>query len=226
MEQSVIVTGASGNLGSGVVKKLKAAGYRVLGTVGSPGSAEALQKEGIEATPLDLSDEEAVQQYIDAKEDGVVAAVLTVGGFAAGGFCKTDGEALRRMYQLNFETSYFLVRALLPIFEKKGGGQFVLVGSRPALEPEEGKDLIAYAFSKRLVFYLAELINVYGKGKNISASVIVPSTIDTPANRQAIPHADFSKWVTPEAIADTICFLLSDSGRQIREGVVKLYNEA
>lgn len=100
------------------------------------------------------------------------------------------------------------------------------MGSRPALEAEEGKDLIAYAFSKRLVFYLAELINVYGKGKNISASVIVPSTIDTPANRQAIPHADFSKWVTPEAIADTICFLLSDSGRQIREGVVKLYNEA
>lgn len=226
MNTSVIVTGASGNLGGVVVQKLKSAGYTVLGTVGSQGSAASLQKQGIMAAPLDLSDEAAVQQYVAGLDTDVSAAVLTVGGFTAGGFDKTDGETLRKMYSLNFETAYFLVRALLPVFASRGGGQVILVGTRPALLADEGKNLIAYSLSKKLVFYLAELINAHGREKNINATVIVPSTIDTPPNRKAMPDADFSKWVTPEAIADTIHFLLSDSGRQVRESVIKLYNEA
>lgn len=226
MNTSIIVTGASGNLGAAVAQKLSAAGYTVLGTVGSPRSVADLQAKGITAEPLDLADEAAVQQYVARLDTDVSGAVLTVGGYAPGSFSNTDGEALRKMYSLNFETAYFLARALLPVFSNRGGGQIVLVGTRPALQADEGINSIAYSLSKKLVFYLAELINAHGRGKNINASVIVPSTIDTPANREAMPKADFSKWVTPDAIADTIHFLLSDSGRQIRESVVKLYNEA
>lgn len=226
MKQKIIITGASGNLGSSIIKKLSKHGYTILGTTNSPASAIALREEGIAATSIDLRDEEAVGTYVAANQSGVVAAILTAGGFAAGNFVHTDRGALREMYSLNFETAYFLVRALLPVFEQRNGGQFILIGSRPALEAKEGKELIAYSLSKRLVFYLAELINEFGKTKNITATVIVPSTINTAANRAAMPQADYSKWVSPEAIADTVYFLLTDSGREIREGVMKLYNMA
>jgi NAD(P)-dependent dehydrogenase (short-subunit alcohol dehydrogenase family) len=77
-----------------------------------------------------------------------------------------------------------------------------------------------------MVFKLAEFINVEGKDKNVTATVIVPSTIDTEANRKAMPGADFSKWVKPEVIAETISFYLSPEGRMIREAIVKIYNRS
>lgn len=228
MKKSILLTGASGNLGSSVLKHLSAAGYHILATAGSADGAKALQSEIVEADALDLTDEAAVKVYVREKSatKDIAAAVLLVGGFAPGGLLETDGAALRKMFGLNFETAFYPVRELLPIFEKRGGGQFILIGTRPALEPKEGKDLAAYAFSKGLVFQMAEMINAYGKGKGIDATVIVPSTIDTPANRQAMPDADHSKWVSPEAIADTIEFVLSDSGRQMRKSVLKLYHES
>ena len=85
---------------------------------------------------------------------------------------------------------------------------------------------MAYALSKRLVFALSDFINAYGKGKQIHSTVIVPSTIDTPANRKSMPDADFSKWVTADAISETIGFLFNESGSQVREGVIKMYHES
>lgn len=86
--------------------------------------------------------------------------------------------------------------------------------------------MVAYALSKGLLFHLAELINEHGRKKNITATVIVPSTIDTLANRKAMPEADTTKWIKPEAIAESIAFLLTDPGMTLREGVLKLYNQA
>lgn len=226
MNPSVIITGATGNLGASILDKLKAKGYHILGTVRSQKSADAITTTGVDASPLDLTNEEAVKAYINQQDKDIAAAVMTVGGFTAGGFEATDGATLRKMYSLNFETTYFLVNALLPVFEKRGGGQFILIGSRPALQPEEGIEEVAYALSKKLVFYLAELINAHGKGKNITATVLVPSTIDTTRNREALPEADFTHWVSREAIADTVAFVLSAAGKQMREGVIKLYNNA
>jgi NAD(P)-dependent dehydrogenase (short-subunit alcohol dehydrogenase family) len=119
-----------------------------------------------------------------------------------------------------------MVRPLLKRFEENGGGQFVFIGSRPALNPNEGRHEVAYALSKKLVDYLADLINAHGKDKNITATVVVPSIIDTPKNREILSDKDFSSWVSLNAIADTIDFILSDSGKQIREGKIKLYNNA
>jgi NAD(P)-dependent dehydrogenase (short-subunit alcohol dehydrogenase family) len=85
---------------------------------------------------------------------------------------------------------------------------------------------MAYALSKSLIFRLAELINADSRQSHVHATVIVPSTIDTAANRQSMPDAEFNKWVPAASIADTIAYLLTDSGSMLREGVIKVYNEA
>ncbi|MDX2303694.1 MAG: SDR family NAD(P)-dependent oxidoreductase [Microscillaceae bacterium] len=226
MNKKILITGATGNLGQSVLKKLKTESFQILATVNSESGIEELQRQGVAAAVLDLTSEQAVKDFIAASGSEIDAAVLLVGGFAMGGLKETDGESIRKMYSLNFETSYFIVKELLPFFEAQGKGQFILIGARPALKPEDGKNLVAYSLTKGLVFQLAEMINAQGKEHNIHATVIVPSTIDTPRNRESMPDADFSHWVSPEAIADTIHFLLMDSGKQIRESVIKLYNRS
>jgi NAD(P)-dependent dehydrogenase (short-subunit alcohol dehydrogenase family) len=228
MQSSVLITGATGGLGAAVVKKLQAEGHRLLAPASSAASVQALQALQIEAAALDLSDEAAVAAYVRelAAHHDVRAALFLAGGFAAGGLAATSGAELRKMIALNFETAFFLARELMPLFERRGGGQFILIGAQPALQPEDGQHLAAYALSKGMVFHLAELINAAGKGKGIDATVIVPSTLDTPANRQAMPHADASAWVSPEALAEAVGFILSSAGQQMRQTVLKLYNES
>ena len=105
-------------------------------------------------------------------------------------------------------------------------GRIVFIGARPALKAEAGKSLIAYGLSKSLLFKLAEYINADAKGKNITASVLAPSTIDTPPNRKSMPDTDPSKWVKPEALAEIMEFIVSDKSSALRETVLKVYNNA
>lgn len=224
MKKSVLVTGASGNLGSAVVKKLQKEGYHIFATARSTDGLD-----GAEVAPVDLTDETAVNDYIQnitSDHKNIKAAVLLVGGFALGDIYQTDATALQKMYKLNFETSYFVVRALLPYFEQNGGGQFILIGSRPGFQAKDALHAVAYGLAKSLIMHLAEIINAHGKGKGITASVIVPSTIDTPQNRSAMPNADVNKWVSADTIADSIHFLLTNTGQQLRETVLKVYNES
>ena len=109
---------------------------------------------------------------------------------------------------------------------KQGNGRIFLIGSRQGLNILKGKSALAYSFSKSLLFRLAELLNAEAKGKNVVASVIVPSIIDTPSNRESMPDANFSDWVTPSAIADVIYFYSSDEGNAIREPVIKMYGKS
>lgn len=227
--KTILVTGANGNLGASVVQHLHSQGHRICATVGSGHLPEDFTKMTVDARSVNLTDEAASQQYIEEitrQHPNLSDAVLLVGGFAMGSIAGTGGDAIDKQIALNFKTAYFIVRPLMDFFEKKGGGQIILVGARPALLPEAGKDLVAYALAKSLVFRLAEIVNAAGKGKNITATVIVPSTIDTPPNRQAMPGADFSKWVKPEDIAETIAFVISDAGSTLRESVLKVYNES
>jgi NAD(P)-dependent dehydrogenase (short-subunit alcohol dehydrogenase family) len=128
---------------------------------------------------------------------------------------------------LNFYTAFHIVRPLLAHFLKRQGrGQFILVGSRPGLNPTYGKDFFAYSMSKAMIFRLAEFINLEGKDKLVTATVIVPSTIDTEANRKDMPDADFSKWVPAKNIADAVSYSLSDTGWMLRENVLKIYNRS
>ncbi|HLF64645.1 MAG TPA: SDR family NAD(P)-dependent oxidoreductase [Saprospiraceae bacterium] len=227
--KTALITGASGNLGVAVVKTLFKHGFGICATVGSGGIPDMFKTMTQDARQVNLTDEAEVKEYINTitqQWPDLRAAVLLVGGFATGGFRETDGAAIDKQIALNFKTAYFVARPLLEYFEQHGGGQFILIGARPALQADAGKDFVAYALSKSLVLHLARLISTFGKGKNISATVFVPSTIDTEANRKAMPEADFSRWVKAEDIAETIAFVLSDPGQSLRDTVIKVYNEA
>jgi NAD(P)-dependent dehydrogenase (short-subunit alcohol dehydrogenase family) len=102
----------------------------------------------------------------------------------------------------------------------------VLIGARPALNPAQGKGLIAYSLSKSLLFKLAELLNETAKGLNLNVSVVVPSTLDTPLNRKSMPDANPDNWVKPAEIAETLEFLVSDKSKALKETVLKMYNNA
>lgn len=224
MKKSILITGASGNLGHAVLQKFVDEGFNVYGTDRSVNT-----RKDAEIGAVDLTKEKDTQDYIKdicEKSPNLNAAVLLVGGYEPGSLPDTDGAALQKMFKLNFNTAYYVVHALLPHFEAKDGGHFVLIGSRAAVDASAALSNVAYGLSKSLLVSLAEIINAYGKKKNIRASVVIPSTIDTPPNREAMPDADFSKWTTAEAIADSIHFLFTESGQHLRETVLKVYNEA
>src|SRR5688572_5861693 len=227
MKKNVLITGASGNLGKATVDKFLKEGYNVLATV-TPGKTLGFPAPGVQLYEADLTDENSVNvviKQIVADHTALHAALLLVGGFAPGTIQNTDGLLLKKMLSLNFDTAYFVAR---PVFQQMlaqpDGGKIVLVGSRPALQPKEGKNTLAYALSKSLIFKLADFLNAEGSSKNVTTSVIVPSTIDTETNRNAMPDKDFSAWVKPEEIAASIAFLCSEESRALRDSVLKVYN--
>src|SRR5699024_7782612 len=122
------------------------------------------------------------------------AAVLTAGGFRVGGLSHTKAEDLIFQYKLNFLTAYNITHPLLSHFEENKSGKVFFIGSEPGKDTSTGKGVVAYSLAKSQLFQLANIINSTYKKDDITAHVIVPSTIDTPQNRKAIPNADFSKW--------------------------------
>jgi NAD(P)-dependent dehydrogenase (short-subunit alcohol dehydrogenase family) len=109
---------------------------------------------------------------------------------------------------------------------KQNSGRIFIIGSRPGLDAIHGKGMVAYGLAKSLIFRLAELMNDEAKGTNVVVSVVVPSTIDSPQNRKAIPDADPANWVTAEAIADVINFYSTEEAAALREPVIKIYNNS
>jgi short-subunit dehydrogenase len=102
----------------------------------------------------------------------------------------------------------------------------VFIGARPALDNNAAVYMPGYALSKSLLFKLSEILNAAGKEKNIVSTVVVPSIIDTPVNRTAMPNENFSKWVSPESLANIIYMACSEAGKDLREPVMKVYGES
>lgn len=229
MSKTVIITGAAGNLGKAAVEKFLDDGYTVIATV-SPGSSPPfVLSSRIEVYPVNLMDETAVENFIlqvSAKHARIDAAVLLAGGFSMGSISNTTGHMLQDMYRLNFETAYFVARPVFNLMVKQHHGRIIFTGARPALQPADGKDVLAYALSKSMLFKLAEFINAEGAAQEVTATVIVPSIIDTPANRAAMPTADFSSWVKAEDIACQILHVVSNQSQALRDLVLKIYNRA
>lgn len=228
--KTVIITGANGNLGSAVTQKFLQEGYRVVATVANETSIQSVHTHpNIEVFAVDLTNEEETTQFLNkviTKYQTVEAALLLVGGFDSGGIETTDGAELRKQYTLNFETTYYAARPLFNLMMEQNFGQLVFVGARPALVAEDGKTLLAYALSKSLVFKLAELLNETAKGKNVTATVVVPGVIDTPFNRRNTPDANFDDWVKPQQIAAVMEMICSDNGGALREPVLKVYGNS
>jgi NAD(P)-dependent dehydrogenase (short-subunit alcohol dehydrogenase family) len=228
--KTVLITGAAGNLGKACVEKFLAEGYKVIATV-TPGKTLGYEVKGdIETYDADLSNETTVETVISqviAKHKNIDAALLLVGGYAAGGIAETNGDTLKKMFTLNFDTTYFVARPLFQqMLKQSTGGRLVFVGARPALRAKDANKSLGYALSKSLIFKLAEVLNAAGSDKNVTASVVVPSTIDTPVNRQAMPNADFGSWVKAEDIASAMATLCSTNNSAWRDTVVKIYNRA
>lgn len=230
MTNSIIISGAAGNLGRSMTQKFLQEGFQVEAILGPSDQSNFMEHPNLTAQVVDVLNEDAASQFVfnvAQKANGIHGGVFLVGGFAMGGFKNTNGNDLLRMYQLNFESAYFLARPLLEVLEKqKEGGQLVFIGSRPAYNPEEGKNMVAYSLSKSLLFRLADLINENYKDSNITASVVVPATMDTPRNRESMPDADFEAWVPTDKVAESTHFLFTEAGRMLRHTELKVFNRS
>ncbi|MES2373288.1 MAG: SDR family NAD(P)-dependent oxidoreductase [Bacteroidota bacterium] len=228
--KTVLITGANGNLGSAVTQEFLGKGYQVIATVMAENMlADLGTHERLDIRVVNLGNaletNELVRSVID-KYKTIDAALMLVGGFAMGTISATSVNDIDKQIELNFKTAYHVTQPLLQHMMATGNGRLVFIGARPALEASQGKNLVAYGLSKSLLFKLAEYINEECKGKNVTATVVAPSTLDTPLNRKNMPDTDPAVWVKPSALAEILEFVVSDKNLPIRESVIKVYNNA
>ncbi len=210
----VVVTGASGALGKVVAEVALARGARVAG-VDFGASPLAATPNRIEFGGVDLSDAGQAKKAIDAvaAHFGKIDALINIaGGFAFETVAEGDPKTWQRMYTLNVLTALNASRSAIPHLTASPAGRIVNVGAMGALQA--GAGMGAYAASKAGVHRLTEALAAEWKGK-ITVNAVLPSTIDTPANRASMPKADFAKWVTPQELADVILFLASDAASAV-----------
>jgi len=210
----VVVTGASGALGKVVAQIALARGARVAG-VDYAASQIPATSDRIELGGVDLTDATSAKQAIDAvaAHFGKIDALVNIaGGFAFETVAEGDPKTWQRMYALNVLTALNASRSAIPHLSASPAGRIVNVGAMGALQA--GSGMGAYAASKAGVHRLTEALAAEWKGK-ITVNAVLPSTIDTPANRASMPKADFGKWVTPQELADVILFLTSDAASAV-----------
>jgi NAD(P)-dependent dehydrogenase (short-subunit alcohol dehydrogenase family) len=221
---AVLVAGGTGYLGNAVVRELIGSGYDVAATWVVERERERLESDPVELIEADLFDADQVGAAISKVED-LEAVVNLVGGFSDGPRVhETDPEDFERMLRLNVMPGFQLARAAMPRLIERGGGAFVGVSARPALRPYAGA--AGYISSKAAVLAFVQALDAEYKGDGIRCNAILPSVIDTPANREAMPNADHSKWVSPEQIARVVRFLVSDDSAPTSGAAVPVYGRA
>ncbi len=229
----VVVTGAAGNLGRAVAAAFAGLGARValldlseqaLETVISdlPKAAEA------KAYAVNLLQAESVTTVIQKIRDdfGPVDILANIaGGFTMGPMIQDTGDKdWDFMMNLNARSIFYTARAAIPVMLENGGGRIINVSARAALE---GKGRMGpYCASKAAVKTLTESLAAENKFDNINVNCILPGTIDTPQNREAMPDANFSNWVPPEALADVVVFLASEGSRCVTGAAVPVYGRS
>ncbi len=225
MERKVVlVTGANGGLGTFVTQAFLDAGASVIGT-----SRKIQQSDfkGAKFTPISaeissLGDAKALVDQVAARFGRLDVLAHTVGGFAGGqSIAETDDVTFQRMFDLNLNSAFHILRATIPILRQTGDGRIIAIGSRAALEP--GASVGAYSASKAAMVSLIRTVALENKDAGLTANVILPGTIDTRANRASMPDADVSKWVRPAAIASLITWLASDAGKDVNGAVIPVY---
>ncbi|MBV8987250.1 MAG: SDR family NAD(P)-dependent oxidoreductase [Solirubrobacterales bacterium] len=230
MNGSAIVTGGTGGLGAAVVKRLLDDGWRLVVPWIVESELERVdRREGLELVQADLFEAGSVEKVV-----GLAAAdagaplrgiVNLVGGFAVGGRVhETPVEEFESMFRLNLRATYLVVSAGLPHLIGAGGGSIVCVGTRAALVPFAGA--VGYVASKAAVIAFAQAVAVEYKDDGVRCNAILPSVIDTPANRASMPKADFDRWVKPAEIAGVIAHLLSGDSIATSGAAIPVYGRA
>ena len=211
----VVITGAAGTLGQATAKKARDYGARVTGL--DIVDAESLANTD-EYQQLNLLDREATLAYFKSL-DKADALFNIAGGFAMGDDATDpDSDQWDRMFQLNVDTNRNATMGAVPVMLAGGGGAIVNIGALGALSGQGA--MSAYCCSKSSIMKLTESLSEELRHKRINVNAVLPSIIDTPPNRQDMPDADFSHWVSPENLAEVICFLASDSASAIHGALI------
>jgi NAD(P)-dependent dehydrogenase (short-subunit alcohol dehydrogenase family) len=230
-DRVVLISGATGALGSAVTREFAQTQARLALTGRSAQKLERLVVESdlpaerVFTIAADVTQADGVEDLVSSvmAHFGRIDVLLNIAGGWSGGkpVGETPVEEWDRMLALNLRSAFLLSRAVLPYMLEAGWGRIVHIGSKTAVEPRARQ--AAYAASKMGLITLTEVIAAEVKGTGVIANVILPSIIDTPANRKAMPKADPSKWVPPERIAATMRFLCSDAAASINGAHIPIY---
>ena len=233
MERTAIVTGGTGGLGTAVVARLLDDGWRVIVPWVIEQELDHVQlREGLELVQADLFDPAAVDDVVrtaGANRGAPLRGLVNlVGGFAVGGRVhETPVDDFEQQFRLNLRSTYLMIQAALPKMlqnDPPDRGSIVCVGTRAALQPFKGA--AGYISSKAAVIAFTQAIAVEYKDDMIRCNVILPSVIDTPANRSSMPKADHAKWVKPAEIAGEIAHLLSRDSEPVSGAAIPVYGRA
>ena len=219
---NVLITGANGGLGTAVSQEFLAAGAKVIGV-----AREWKQSARFTTISGDVTTEAGCESMVkQALEHGPIDALVhLVGGFAGGSpLTETTDQTWDSMMNINLRAAFCCMRAALKPMQAAGRGRIVAIGTRMAVEPSP--NFAAYAVSKAALVALVKTVAAEGQKFGVTANAVLPSTIDTPANRAAMPKADFSRWVAPQSIAKLLVFLASDAAADTSGAVIPIYGRA
>lgn len=219
-----LVTGANGGLGRSVSQALLDAGASVVGVSRNIRQGD-IDHSSFVAIAAELSSGEAANQLVDevlSSFGRVDVLAHLVGGFAGGKpIIETDDATLERMLELNLKSAFYVLRSVIPQMRRSGSGRIIAIASRAAENP--GPGVGAYSASKAALVSLIRTVALENKDHGITANVLLPGTIDTPANREAMPHADRRTWVQPASIASLIVWLAGEAGRDVNGAAIPVY---
>ena len=225
-DKIVLITGANGGLGRYITDALLKAGALVVGTSNLINANDFSHGKFV-ARESDLTDCASAEVLIRSivEEFGKIDILIhTVGGFAGEkSISETANDVFERMLTLNYRTAFYLFRSAIPSMRKSGNGRIVAIGSRAAVEPSPYS--AAYAASKAALVSLIKSAAAENNNSGITINAVLPETIDTPQNRINIPYADFSKWVSPEKIAETVLWLSSDAASHTNGALIPIYGK-
>lgn len=232
MTHVTLITGAAGALGGAVAHSLMEHGHRIA-AVDLPQSGARLEAlgPGVLALPFDTSSAEAwsaTLARVERELGPLTGAVLVAGGWQGGApLHARQGDAIwQAMLGANLESAYRALRAVLPGLVARGQGSVVVIGSRAAVRPESSAGAAEYAATKSAVVALAQAVAAEVLDRGVRVNALLPSTIDTPANRKAMPAADPARWVSPASLAGVVGFLLSDAARDVSGAAIPVYGRA
>ena len=222
----VVVTGATGALGQAVTRAFLQAGARVVATYTREAEFNALQenvsgRENLFGIKTNVLDETSVQAMIEqaGRLGSLDVLVNTVGGFLGGvPVAETTLEQFDKMFALNLKSAFLCCKHVLPLMLQHRRGCIINISSQGGLHGGEG--LSVYGASKAGLINFTQTLAAEGKRHNITANAVIPGVIDTPANRQAMPSANFAEWVTPTAVAQTILLLASETAQAINGATI------
>lgn len=214
----VLIPGGSGGLGRTVVPAFTAAGARVFIADRGAASSHGENHVALKADVTNEADCRRLVEEVIRKEGRVDALVNLVGGFATGRLVETDASLWHRMVTMNLTAAFFLSKAVLPHMLERRTGRIVHMVARAAEDPFPGA--AAYVTSKGGLAALIRALAMELADSGVTVNGVLPTTIDTPANRAAMPEADPAKWVQPKSIADLIEFLVSDRAGQLNGALI------